>query len=681
MRLTAATAACVLAALTLAALAFAAAPASAAPACTQGLLESKLECRFGEEGAGVGQFATPEAVAVDNSSELSLDSSAGDVYVADRANNRIDKFSSDGEFLLAWGWGVADGKEELETCGPQGTAPVCHAGSAGGGAGQVDEPSGVAVDSAAVSMADGDVFVQDTSNHRVEKFTADGTFLLAWGEGVANGAEEAQMCGPEAAIHTCQAAVEPPEGTGEGPGEFEHMAPHAIAVDSAGTVYVGDVGRVQEFSDTGVFARQVTLTGLGFVEALAVNKAGDIFVMSGDGVREYEACASSCVGKELLANLRDPSAEGEESSLALGSAGELFVDTHGRLSEFEAAGEGQLAGFPSAAPQRGLAFGDQAGELYVLTPSEVQLLPPPSPGPLVESEEATAEPAGKATLHASFDAEHHPAEAEESVSYHFEYDTREYKQGEGPHGTSTAVEETSKAPSFQARQAEEAHLGGLLPDTTYHFRLVVTNAASETTAGADQTFTTLPALEIGAESATEVSATTAQLNADINPLGFRTEYHFEYGHTTAYENGSVPSSDASAGSGVVPVALDVALTGLAPATEYHYRVVAHNECEPLADPGRQCVFKGSDHTFTTQGASTPGLIDGRAWELVSPPDKHGASLEMSTAEAGLFQAAEDGDGISYFAEAPITTAPAGARSFAYSQLLSKRWVGGGVGGG
>jgi hypothetical protein len=660
-----------LAALTLATLTFVA-PASAAPACTQGLLGSKLECQFGEEGEGPGQFLKPEGVAVDNSSELALDSSRGDVYVSDRANNRMDKFSDDGEFLLAWGWGVANGEAKEQTCGPQGAGPMCHAGSAGGGAGQVDEPIGVAVDSAAASVADGDVFVEDASNHRVDKFTAAGRFLLAWGEGVANGEDEAQTCGPEAtpATTTCQAGVVI-EGVSEGPGEFERMAPHAIAVDSAGTVYVGNDGRVQEFSDTGSFERQVTLENVGFVEALAVNEAGDIFVMSGDGVREYEPCASSCVGKELLANLRDPSAEAGESSIALGSAGELFVDTQGRLSEFEAAGEGQLASFPSAAPQRGLAFGDQAGELYALTPVEVRVLPPPPPGPLIETQEATANPAGTATLHASFDAERHPEVSEEEVAYHFEYDTTPYPEGGPPHGTSTAVENTSKAPSFQAREGE-AHLTGLLPAKLYHFRVVVTNEAGETTAGADQTFTTLPALEIGAESATEVSATTAQLDAQINPLGFRTEYRFEYGHTTAYENGSVPVPGASAGSGVVPVAVEVALTGLAPATEYHYRVVAHNECEPLADPGRQCVFKGSDHTFTTQGASTPGLIDGRAWELVSPPDKHGASLEMSTSESGLFQAAEDGDGISYFAEAPITTAPAGARSFAYTQLLSKR---------
>jgi hypothetical protein len=614
---------------------------------------------FGEEGEGAGQFLRSEAIAVDNSSELSLDSSIGDVYVADRGNNRVDKFSGDGEFLLAWGWGVADGKAEFETCGPAvSPTSVCHAGLNGSGAGQFEDASGVAVNGDSASLADGDVYVEDAGNHRVEKFTADGEFLLAWGEGVADGKEEAQTCGPEAApaTITCQAGVPPAvEGTGEGPGEFERMARDAIAVDSEGTVYVGDVARVQEFSEKGAFERQVTLAGLGFVEALAVSKAGDIFLMSGDGVREYKPCSTSCTGEEALPP-RDPSAEGEESGIALGATGELFVDTHGRLSEFEATGEGQLASFPTAAPERGLAFGDGVGESYVLTPGEVQILPPPPPGPLVESEEAVAQPAGTATLTATFDPEGQTENASEESHFFFEY-------GKTASYEASTPAEPSTGGNFESRTVPAQQLKGLEPSREYHFRVVVSSAEGKTTDGPDETFTTLPAASVDTESASEVSATGARLGAQINPLGSQTEYHFEYGRTTAYEEGSVPVPDAGIGSGVNLVTVGVQLEGLSPATLYHYRVVAQNTLGEVL---------GRDHTFTTQGAPAAGLIDGRAWEMVSPPDKHGASLEMSTAEAGLFQAAEDGDGISYFAEAPITSDPSGARSFAYSQLLSKR---------
>ena len=62
-------------------------------------------------GSGPGKVWFPVGVAVDQSN--------GDLYVADRANFRIDRFDSEGRFELAWGWGVADGtSQELQSCGP-----------------------------------------------------------------------------------------------------------------------------------------------------------------------------------------------------------------------------------------------------------------------------------------------------------------------------------------------------------------------------------------------------------------------------------------------------------------------------------------------------------------------------------------------------------------------------------
>ena len=107
--------------------AFALAPSTAAAAAGQ----------FGAEGHGAGQFEAPEGIAVDNCGNglgepcsTLEDPSSGDVYVADRNNNRVDKFTAEGSFRLAWGWGVADGKAEFETCGPEAppSAAECHAG-------------------------------------------------------------------------------------------------------------------------------------------------------------------------------------------------------------------------------------------------------------------------------------------------------------------------------------------------------------------------------------------------------------------------------------------------------------------------------------------------------------------------------------------------------------------------
>ena len=71
------------------------------------------------------------------------------------------------------------------------------------------------------------------------------------------------------------------------------------------------------------------------------------------------------------------------------------------------------------------------------------------------------------------------------------------------------------------------------------------------------------------------------------------------------------------------------------------------------------------------------LPDGRAWELVSPPDKHGIALESITLEGGVIQASVDGGGLAYIAKGPVDSEPAGNRSIAESQLLatrSSRWL-------
>ena len=86
--------------------------------------------KWGSQGSGDGQLNFPDGIAVDE---------AGNVYVADRDNHRVQKFGADGRFLLTWG-------------------------SEGGGDGQFDRPRYVAVDGA------WNVYVSDSGNHRVQVF-------------------------------------------------------------------------------------------------------------------------------------------------------------------------------------------------------------------------------------------------------------------------------------------------------------------------------------------------------------------------------------------------------------------------------------------------------------------------------------------------------------------------------
>src|SRR5262245_65530953 len=93
---------------------------------------------------------------------------AGDVYVSDGlANNRIQRFDSDGNFERAWGKDVvAGGGTGLESST---LAANCQAGSPGGLGGEMEFPAGITVDPA------GDVYIDDSSNNRMQKFDSDGT--------------------------------------------------------------------------------------------------------------------------------------------------------------------------------------------------------------------------------------------------------------------------------------------------------------------------------------------------------------------------------------------------------------------------------------------------------------------------------------------------------------------------
>ena len=100
---------------------------------TTGSLSSRRRgCSSGRSaapGGGAGQLSFPTGVAV---------SGSGDVYAAERDNNRVSEFSQVGVFVRAFGKDV--GGSGVDVC-----AGSCVAGSAGGGAGQLDGPRGVAV--------------------------------------------------------------------------------------------------------------------------------------------------------------------------------------------------------------------------------------------------------------------------------------------------------------------------------------------------------------------------------------------------------------------------------------------------------------------------------------------------------------------------------------------------------
>ncbi len=158
------------------------------------------ESPFGSEGSQPGEFLMPRDVAV---------APDGSLYVADSNNHRIQHISIDGEVLHVWGY-YADGTS--------GEAP----------AGGFYEPWGIAVDSK------GDVYVTDTWNHRVQKFTSEGEFITQWGY------------------------------FGQGETGTAFWGPRDIAVASDGRVFITDTGnkRVVVFDSDGNFLTSFGSAGL-----------------------------------------------------------------------------------------------------------------------------------------------------------------------------------------------------------------------------------------------------------------------------------------------------------------------------------------------------------------------------------------------------------------------------------
>jgi hypothetical protein len=96
------------------------------------------------------------------------------------------------------------------------------------------------------------------------------------------------------------------------------------------------------------------------------------------------------------------------------------------------------------------------------------------------------------------------------------------------------------------------------------------------------------------DPATDVTSTTATLNGTVFPNQNPTSYYFEYGTTAAYGTRTATEGPTGGNSGKKAT---TPITGLAPSTTYHFRVVATNSAGTAF---------GSDVTFTTAAAgSTP----------------------------------------------------------------------------
>lgn len=176
---------------------------------------------LGFTGSGPAEFSAPRSLGF---------APDGTMYVADSRNHRIQHFSINGEYLDEFG-SYADGTT--------GAPPV----------GTFNEPWGVAI------AENGNIFVSDTWNHRVQKFSPDGTPLTSWGF----------------------------FGTSENQGAM--YGPRGIAISPDGRVFVADTGnqRILIFDQDG---NQLGVMGSNGYEIgqfsepvdVAIDSMGNVFV-------------------------------------------------------------------------------------------------------------------------------------------------------------------------------------------------------------------------------------------------------------------------------------------------------------------------------------------------------------------------------------------------------------------
>jgi hypothetical protein len=475
---------------------------------------------------------------------------------------------------------------------------------------------GIAADNS-TSLGDwaaGDVYVSDRNNKVVDVFKP-----------LPNGKEEyvTQIEGPESGV-----------AFGE---------PSLVAVDqSNGDVVVVDSSNVVDIFEPTMFkkyalVRQVTGTPAGpfkkinneqFGKSLAVDSNGDIYVGENEPTVVYQFSLSG----EYLGSLRGAPAR------PFHTMGGLAVDP--QTHEVYVGDNANLANHPSEEPGAVDIFGANLVVPDVTTAAASNVKPTSATvGGTVNPDNA-----GEATCQFAW-------------------------------GASTEFGNTAPCPALIANGASpvpvQVALTGLLPDTTYYYRLQASNANGSNPGEPyqDQELHT-PGPGIHQEWSASVASSSVTLSAKIDPNGSPTTYYFQYGTSNGYGSQVPAAPGAAIGSATGDVTVSQHAQGLLASTTYHYRVVALSEL-----PGGETVeFAGADQTFVTQPAAGGfGLPDGRAWEMVSPPNKDGAALEAAiTVNGEAMQASVNGDAVTYAAGGPTEDQPPGNRAAEFTQLFSTR---------
>ncbi len=484
-----------------------------------------------------------------------------------------------------------------------------------------------------------------------------------------------------------------------------------IAIDPTDRVYVGDQNRIQRFDTGGAYQDECSVPGK--VQSLATDSAGKLYAAYEFqlGVRKLSFNAGGeCEELERFEIPKLGEVQPIPKAVAVAAAGHVYafgpVNGVGGgtpvpidpIFEFDPAGNvvehfGKDEFVASTGLAANLCPGSEApGNLYVTNLSSEASSPGDDRTGKAFIRAYGTEPVGcfKARAFPATNVTETSATLKGTVNpggalsgeCRFEYGTTIAYGSTAPCAESPATIGSGTSPV-----SVHADISPLQGATVYHVRLRA-KIGGETETSPDVSFKTLGPPAISAEQVISATDTEATLKALVNPEGFPTSCHVDYGPDASYGQ-STPEVSVGSDRGDHP--LPVLLAGLKAGATYHWRYLCTNTA--VLNGG---VSEGEDRTLTTYrrpeppapcpndafrtGASAP-LPDCRAYEMVSPVDKNGADIVSGSSSdsdpGGYVQVSPDGERLAYATKGVPAFGEEPSNSFKFNQYLATRQEGAG----
>lgn len=540
----------------------------------------------------------------------------------------------------------------------------------------------------AQDQSTGDIYMADAGNHRIQKFDEDGNFLLMWGYGVKNGANEFQVC---SAPETCQAGL-----PGIAPGQLSN--PAAIAVDNSGgpnegRVYVEDPncwcgeGRneILKYSPTGQWLGNIdgeespggkfhTLGG----DNLAVDTNGFVWIADNERMMRFSNQPNNAyVGGSEWEVVWYPSwaggnpVPGPSFNMAVApDAGSVDLNSWWEgnccgLYRFVANGSASRLITPGSGGP--LAFNDATGNLFIGNVA-------PNVGCPYEAQEYDNNSVEPHPIGPPFGSSEFSSCGFSSMVVD-PSDNNVFALGNGVPKIGVfkprRVPETVTEPAGEVRHttatlrghtAPDAVEGGPVSECVFEWGLskayehttscepgAPINSSTEVTAdlsgllqeanyhyrlttkntvdtahGVDRTFTPHAVIATETGEATEIGPASVTLHGSFDPDGLETSYYFEWGRNEKLAETGETTPIANGGSASGQASISEGLEGLEDYTIYYYRLVATNSLG---------TSYGAKHSFRTIPPEPPVISDSSAAGVTATGAQLSAGVTPNFGEA------------------------------------------------